>query len=142
MSEKIYIDGNNAIYGKISGYAAKRLLEGNDIIIVNSNKVIITGSHDFILAKFRERRDIGSVRKGPFYPRTSDQILRRSIGDMLPKKKSRGKSALGRCRVHTGIPKDLKDVKFITVEKAMNNKVTGFVTLAEIAEHLGAKVRN
>ena len=89
----LYIDGENMIYGRLSTFVAKSLLNGEDVVIINAHKVVVTGSRDFVLKKFRERRDIGSVRKGPYYPRTPSQILRRSIGDMIPKKKTTGKEA-------------------------------------------------
>ncbi|MHB8397136.1 MAG: 50S ribosomal protein L13 [Thermoplasmataceae archaeon] len=142
MSTPIYIDGTKSIYGKISAYVAKKLLEGEEIVIVNANEVIVTGGREFVLGKFRERRDIGSVRKGPYYPRTSDQILRRSIAAMLPRKSSSGKEALSKCTVYAGVPRDLKNAEFQKVEKAVSDKVNGFVTLAEVSRHLGAKVRN
>lgn len=137
----LYIDAENAIYGKLSAYVAKQLLNGEEVIIVNANKVAVTGNKDSVLKKFLERRDIGSFRKGPFYPRTPEQILRRSIGDMLPKKTTRGKEALGRCFVHAGFPDELKSNEFVKIDKAENNKVSGFVTLSHVARVLGGKVK-
>lgn len=137
----IFINGDNAIYGKLSAYVAKQLLNGEEVVVVNANNVAITGSREFILKRFKERREIGSVRKGPYYPRTADQILRRSIGDMLPKKKTMGKEALQRCRVYVNLPEQLKNENFVKVDKAENDKVSGFVTLGEIAVSLGKKVK-
>lgn len=133
------IDGNNLVYGRLSTQVAKLLLGGEEIVIVNADKVAVTGSRDFVLGKFRERRDIGSVRKGPFYPRTSNQILRRSIGDMLPKKKAKGKDALERCKVFSGVPPEFKDHSFETVESARNDRASRFVTLSEVSKNLGGK---
>lgn len=133
------IDGNNLIYGRLSTHIAKLLLEGEEIVIVNADKVAVTGSREFVLGRFKERREIGSVRKGPYYPRTSNQILRRSIGDMLPKKKTRGSEALGRCRVFSGLPTEYKDASLETVESAKNDRVSRYVTLNEIAKSLGGK---
>ena len=72
----MYIDADNAIYGRLSTFVAKKLLEGEEVVIVNANRVAITGSRKFLLTRFVERRDIGSNRKGPYYPRTSNQIFR------------------------------------------------------------------
>ena len=136
----LYIDGENMIYGRLSTFVAKSLLNGEDVVIINAHKVVVTGSRDFVLKKFRERRDIGSVRKGPYYPRTPSQILRRSIGDMIPKKKTTGKEALERCKVFTKRPSSLKDVKFESIKEAMNTKATGVVTLEEISRFMGYRV--
>ena len=133
----IYIDGDNHIYGRLSAYVAKQLLSGEEVVIVNASKIAITGSRKFILDKFNHRRNIGSVRKGPYYPRTPDQIMRRSIGEMLPIKKTKGLEALKRCKVYSAIPRSLKDVEFIKVDKAMNINATGFITLGDISKILG-----
>ncbi|MEM0158207.1 MAG: 50S ribosomal protein L13 [Thermoplasmataceae archaeon] len=133
------VDGSNMIYGRLSSLVAKDLLNGEEIVIVNSDKVAVTGRKGFTLGKFKERLDIGSVRKGPYYPRTSNQILRRSIGDMIPKKATRGKEALKRCKVYSGVPGEFSSAKLFVYEKARNAKVSGFVTLGEIAKNIGGK---
>lgn len=133
------INGDNLVYGRLSTHIAKLLLSGEEIVIVNADKVAVTGSREFVLSKFRERRDIGSVRKGPYYPRTSNQILRRSIGDMLPKKKAKGSDALKRCKVFSGVPTEFKELEMETVDTAKNDRVSRFLTLNEIAKNLGGK---
>ncbi|EQD81060.1 50S ribosomal protein L13P [mine drainage metagenome] len=120
---------------------AKELLNGEEIVIVNSAQVVVTGGRDAVLKRFRSRRDIGSVRKGPHYPRTPNAILRRSIGQMLPKKTTRGQEALSRCRVYNFEPKTLKDVKKERVEGADNTRMSGFVTLQDISKYLGLEVK-
>lgn len=135
----IYIDADNTVYGRISTYIAKKLLEGEGVTIVNASGVVITGSRKFIINRFKERREIGSVRKGPYYPRTPAAILRRSIKNMIPSKKTTGKEALRRCFVYSGIPAFLKDQKFESLDIAKNQKMDGFVRLREISEILGVK---
>ncbi len=137
----LYIDAENTIYGRISTYVAKRLIEGEEVTVVNASKAVITGRRDKIIKEFLERRDRGSVRKGPYYPRTPSSILRRSIGDMLPKKKQKGKDALKRCKVYPGIPSFLKGTEFAKVDEATNNRVSGFVRLEDISRSLGVEVR-
>lgn len=136
----IYIDADNTIYGRLSTYVAKSLLEGEEIVIVNAAGAVVTGRRDSVLQKFLRMRDIGSVRKGPYYPRTPERILRRCIGDMLPKKKARGKDALKRCKVYANIPEELRGTEFKKLEAYANQKVNGFVTLADVAKVMGQKV--
>jgi large subunit ribosomal protein L13 len=133
----IYIDGDNHIYGRLSTYVAKQLLLGEEVVIVNASKIAITGGRKFILEKFNHRRNIGSVRKGPYYPRTPDQIMRRSISGMLPIKKTKGLEALKKCKVFSSIPASLKDIEFVKIDKAMNTNATGFITLGDISKILG-----
>ncbi len=136
------IDASNTVYGRLSTHVAKALLNGETITVVNADKCVITGARKYQVKRFLERRDIGSVRKGPYYPRTPHAILRRSIKNMLPSKTSHGKEALKRCHVYSGVPVDLKDAELLRVEKADNHKVSDFVTLAELSTELGYEVKS
>jgi large subunit ribosomal protein L13 len=136
------IDASNCVYGRLSTIIAKELLNTDEkIVIVNAAKVVVTGSRKYVLQRFLSRREIGSVRKGPYYPRVPKAILKRSVGDMLPKKTTKGKDALKRCIVYDGMPAEFKDAEKITIDKALNNKVSGFVTLADIASIMGREVK-
>ncbi len=136
------IDASNCVYGRLSTLVAKDLLNTEDkIIIVNAAKTVVTGSRKYVLERFLTRRDIGSVRKGPYYPRVPKAILKRSIGDMLPKKTTRGKEALRRCIVYDGVPSEFRDAEKVVLEKALNKKVSGYVTLADIAKTMGREVK-
>ncbi|MHB1506831.1 MAG: 50S ribosomal protein L13 [Cuniculiplasma sp.] len=135
------IDAGNCVYGRLSTIIAKELLNGEEIVIVNAAKTVVTGNPTSVKKKFLERRDIGSVRKGPYYPRVPKAILKRSIGDMLPKKTTMGKEALKRCMVYDGLPKELKNSNIEVIEKARNTKISGFVTLEEVSRIMGKEVK-
>ena len=135
----IYIDADNSIYGRLSTYVAKQLLNGEGVVIINAEKVVITGTKPFLINRFKERREIGSVRKGPDDPKTADQILRRSIKNMLPSKKTTGKEALKRCVVYRGKPKILDGIEFSKIDEAANHKMSGYVTLQDITFQLGQR---
>ena len=135
------IDADNAVLGRLASIVAKRLLNGEEITIVNAEKAVIVGNKYSIIERYQDRRDIGSVRKGPYYPKMPDRILRRTIRGMLPMKKSHGKEAYNRLKVYMGIPKEYKGKEFEIIEDAKNNKLEGFITLKELSIQLGAKLR-
>ena len=135
------IDADNAVVGRLASIVAKRLLNGEEIIIVNAEKAVIVGNKDYIINKYKERRDIGSVRKGPYYPRMPDRILRRTVRGMLPMKKTHGKEAYKRLKVYMGIPKELNGKELEVINEAKNNKLEGFITLKDLSIQLGAKLR-
>ena len=135
------IDADNMVLGRLASVVAKRLLEGEEIVIVNAEKAVIIGNKYYIINKYIERRNIGSVRKGPYYPKMPDRILRRTVRGMLPMKKSSGRVAYKRLRVYMGIPKEFENCDIEKIEEAKNNKLKGFITLAELSKHLGAKLR-
>ncbi len=135
------IDADNAVLGRLASIVAKRLLNGEEITIVNAEKAVIVGNKYSIIERYQEKRNIGSVRKGPYYPTMPDRILRRTVRDMLPMKKSHGKEAYNRLKVYMGIPKEYQGKKFEIVEDAKNNKLEGFITLKDLSIQLGAKLR-
>jgi len=135
------IDADNAVLGRLASIVAKRLLNGEEIVIVNAEKSVIVGNKEYIIEKYQERRDIGSVRKGPYYPKTPDRILRRTVRGMLPMKKSHGREAYNRLKVYMGVPREYRGKELEVIEDAKNNKLEGFITLKELSTHLGAKLR-
>ena len=134
------IDGTGLIVGRVATYAAKKALEGEKVVLVNCDKMIFTGKKDTVFNKFKERRERGSPHWGPYYPRMSDRIVRRTVRGMLPYKKERGKNAFRKVMCHIGIPNDIKE-KPETIKSASYAKLktTRFVEVGVIAKLLGGK---
>lgn len=84
------IDAEGAILGRLASEVAKRVLRGEEIVIVNAEMVVITGNKDWIIKTYQEEREKKNVanprRFGPKFPRRPDDILRRTIRKMLPYK--------------------------------------------------------
>ena len=117
------IDGTNAVLGRLASYAAKQALLGEEIVIVNCEKVIITGNRQNILEDFRDKRTkIGSGQKGPKISRVPYMIVKRAIRGMLSHRKGRGKEALARIMCYEGIPEKYKDAKMIHSGKEKHGK--------------------
>lgn len=118
------IDGTDAIMGRLASYVAKQALKGEEIVILNCDKVIITGNKKNIEKEFKERRGrIGSSQKGPKHHRVSYKVVKRAIRGMLPDHRSgRGKQAFRRIICHNGVPKEFEDKKKITSGKQKKAK--------------------
>ena len=70
MKNKIIIDANGAIFGRLCGFAAKTALKGEEVIIVNCEKALITGNKKNIIEKYKKLREKGkSSQKSPKYVR-------------------------------------------------------------------------
>jgi len=133
------IDAERHVLGRLASVVAKELLNGEEIRIVNASKCIITGKKKMILARYRKKRALTHRRKGPFFPRGSDRIVKRTIKGMLPVKKTRGKEALKRLRVYVHVPKGLANEKRTKIDIAMELNTPNFVELGEIARLIGSK---
>lgn len=136
------INAEGLILGRLSSHVAKRLRNGEEIVILNAEKAVISGRRKQLVEFYAHRRTRGASQtkaKGPFYPRTSDAILKRTVRGMVEYKKPTGRAALKRLRVYLGVPKEFKDVKMETLETAKKPHLVKFVLLGEISKELGAK---
>jgi large subunit ribosomal protein L13 len=136
------INAEGLILGRLSSHVAKRLRNGEEIVILNAEKAIISGRRKQLVEFYAHRRTRGASQtkaKGPFYPRTSDAILKRTVRGMVEYKKPTGRAALKRLRVYLGVPKEFKDVKMETLESAKKPHLVKFVHLGDISKELGAK---
>ncbi len=138
------IDAEGHILGRLSSYIAKRLLEGERIVVVNAEKVIITGNPENVFERYKEKYDRGSKEKGPYFPRHPERIFKRTVRGMLPWKTRRGRDAFRRLRVFMGVPEELKNREFEKVEIALHEKVSKserYVMLEDVSKYLGFEVR-
>ncbi|MEK6816203.1 MAG: 50S ribosomal protein L13 [Nanoarchaeota archaeon] len=135
------IDGSNLIMGRLAAYVAKQALLGEQVDIVNSENTIITGSKAGLMERYKNRRERGTPSRGPFFPRMSHLILKRTIRGMLPYKNAKGREALKRIKCYHGVPPRFAGQQFETLEKANKSKLQTkkYITLRELANLMGAK---
>lgn len=135
------IDATNLILGRLATFAAKKALLGEKVDVINCEKAIVTGDPATTLAKFKQKADRGAPLKGPYFPKTSDRIVRRVIRGMLPIRKSRGRDAFDRVMCYVGVPVQLRDKKSETIKNADVSKVPSlkYTTMRDISKHLGGK---
>ena len=133
------INAEGHVLGRLASVVAKALLDGEEIRIVNADKCIITGKQKMILATYRKKRDLTHSRKGPFFPKRSDRILKRTVRGMLPMKKNRGKVALKRLKVFVKVPRALLNEKQIRIDNATELNSPSFMELGDLARLIGSK---
>ena len=134
----IIIDADGATLGRLSTNTAKRILEGEEIAIVNSEKAIISGKKSSIKNRYKQKREVGTYRKGPFFPRMPDMIVKRTVRGMIPYQTPHGRAAFKRLKCYIGIPKEFKDKKFEIVEESMKQPID-YMTIEELSKSLGVQ---
>jgi len=130
------VNAENHILGRLATFVAKELLSGNTLYIVNAEKVVVSGNPKYIHSFYTQRLERGDPYHGPFFPKTPEGIVRRTIRGMLPKN-SKGRTALKRLRVYISVPEELSGKEFKTYEKAENKLRSKFMTLEELSKRLG-----
>ncbi len=139
----VHVDASGMIAGRLCSDVAKLLIEGNRVVVFNSEKTLLSGSRSNIMADWFSRLKIASVvhpKHGPFHPRTPDGMLTRMIRGMIPRRKPSGLAALRRLRVYVGVPTEFSNVKPRNFEDAKATKpIAYYVPLGEVAQRIGWK---
>ena len=135
----IVIDGENSVLGRLSTEVAQKALNGEQIHIINAEKVIITGNPVRIAQKYKQRRkikDSAKPEKSPKLPRRPDLFVKKSIRGMLPRKTKRGAQAYRRIKAHIGTPANLEKTEKIKTAQHKESR-TKNITVLELCKQLG-----
>lgn len=137
----VYVDASNQIAGRLSSKVAKLIISGKKVVVVNAEKALISGSRSSVVREWTEKLELSSRVNpiyGPFHPRRPDNILRRMVRGMVPRKKPKGALAMKRLRVYIGVPSDVSGSKLTKFEDATATRPTPvYVTMADLSKSLG-----
>lgn len=143
----VVIDGSGHRLGRLASKIAKMLLSGKKVVVVNADKVLITGTKKTILERYLRligRTWYSSIEEPKvWYPRRPDRIFWYTVARMLPRRKSTGREALRRLKVYAGVPPELENQNFTKIEDALHNsaisrsgRVIRTLTLGELSKLL------
>lgn len=140
----IIIDGKDLVLGRLASFVAKRLLDGERVIVLNAEHVIISGRKEATIESYKawlETRNVANPRKGPQHPKRPEDIVRRAIRGMLPYDKPKGRAAFRRLRVYVGVPEDFSGKEFTKVPQASleNLGTRRFIRVGELSKLLGGR---
>ena len=140
-SGAMVFDADKKVLGRLASIVAKNLLNGSEVVVVNSEKAIISGSKRVILERYRTRvnlKEKANPEHSPYWSRRPDFLVKRIIRGMLPYRKPSGKAAYRRLRVFVGIPEQFSKAKPIEIEsKDPKRMYVGHMTIAELSRLLG-----
>ena len=138
--DRVIIDATDCILGRLGVEVSKLARLGKEVIIVNCEKAVITGSKKMILKDYLEWLHKGSTEGGPRHPRRPDRFVRRRIRGMFNYKSFNGKKAFAKVKVFIGVPDEYanisKDFKCKKSSDLMHNK---YMTVEEVCKQLGGK---
>ena len=97
---------------------AKRLLNGEEVIILNAEKAVFSGKKKAKVLEAHIFLEVGAPVRGPFHYRRPDRFLRKTVRGMVPYKQPKGKNAYKRLKVFMGVPLELKDQEMITFDRS------------------------
>ena len=139
---KIY-NGEGMILGRLAARVAKDALMGEEVKVLNCEKVVVSGAKTGTFAKAKQKRGWGGhPMRRQVHSRLPDRWVRRSIRGMLPWKQARGKEAFDRIMCYLGTPLEFKEQKLTEVPGASASKLRtlNYITLHDIAHTFGKKI--
>jgi large subunit ribosomal protein L13 len=135
------IDAKDAILGRLSSFAAKQLLLGNKVDIINCEECIVSGKKQSIMGIYIRKLHRKAPTKAPFFYRRPDMLVKRTVRGMLPFKRARGRDTFKNIRCHIGIPENLASQKALKVEGTEMAKIqsTDCMRVKDICKAVGWK---
>ncbi|MEK6950684.1 MAG: 50S ribosomal protein L13 [Nanoarchaeota archaeon] len=144
---KIY-NGEGMILGRLASLAAKQVLLGEEIHVINCEKVVISGRKANTLAwQHQRRKRKGYPLKSQTHSRLPERLVRRTIRGMLPWKQSRGREAFHLVLCHRGLPAEFIGKEIIEMatskgtakESVAKLPTLHYTTVGELCRLLGGK---
>lgn len=113
------INGEGIVLGRLASFVAKQALKGEEVKILNCEKVLISGNKKNIEKEFQEKRSkMGSSLKGPKHQRSSEKIVKRAIRGMLPDhREGRGRVAFKKIMCYNKTPKEFEGKETVNLQK-------------------------
>lgn len=132
--KEIIIDGEGAILGRMATFVAKQALLGYKVIILNCDKVVVTGNQSALQESYLNKRQRGGTsQKGPYFSKMPDKIMRRTVRGMLPWERTTGKEAFKRVWCEGGMPEEYAKKEKMSFKKEIK---TPHMTLGEISKYI------
>ncbi len=135
----IIIDAENARIGRVATFAAKELLNGEEVHIINAEKAIISGNKKEIIKKYTLRRSFknkGNPERSPTWSKVPYMFVKRLIRGMLPRETQTGRDAFKRLRTYMGRPATLKGDS-IKVKGSDRGNLMKYISINELCSNLG-----
>ena len=120
----VIIDAKGHLMGRLCSYIAKELVNGQKVVIVRADEILISGSlfrNKLKYMEFIHKRMSTNPKKGPIHNRAPSRIIWRAVRGMLKHKSPKGAAALGRLKVFDGVPLSYNGKKRMFVTDALRS---------------------
>ena len=132
-------DADGAVLGRVGTTVAKALLKGEEVVVVNAEKIIISGDPIQTVERFKVRRALknkANPEHAPHFPRRPDMLVRRIFRGMLPFYKQTGRDAYKRLKVYMEVPTEF-EAQLAKAEKFEKKVPRKFITILQVSRELG-----
>jgi len=126
------------VFGRLATQLAKKAISGEEVHLINAEKMVLRGNPASIKEKYLMLRRIkhkGTPEKSPHWPRVPHLLVKRMIRGMVPHKTARGREAMRRLLVYTGNPRNLESN--LALEKSAFSGDGRSMTILELCKSIG-----
>ena len=98
FEKEVVVDGKGHLLGRLASIVAKELLNGQRVVIVRCEKILMSGSlyrHKVMYSEFLKKRMLHNPRRGIVHWKAPSRLVWRAIRGMMPHKTPRGAASLG-----------------------------------------------
>lgn len=131
------INAENRVLGRLASDIARKVRDGEEVKVVNSEKAVISGDKEKTLADYKQKYERGAKYRGPHFPKRPDRILKRTVRGMLPTNKEAGKESFSNVKAYIGVPEELEDYEEVDVRQGDDLKNRNYVKLGDVSRHIG-----
>ncbi|MFH1978063.1 MAG: 50S ribosomal protein L13 [Candidatus Aenigmatarchaeota archaeon] len=136
---EIIVDAADQILGRVGSRVVKEALKGVTVSIINSEKAVISGDPEHTIREYKVKVVRGDPYHGPFYPKSPERIVKRTVRGMLPYKKTQGMEAFKRIKAYISVPEEFVGKETVKLKHTENNLKDKYITLGDLSLKLGAK---
>merc|ERR1711990_1064493 len=115
------IDGNGHLMGRLAATVAKCLLQGQKVVVVRTEGLVISGNfyrNKLKVMEYLRKRHLTKPSRGPFHGRSPSKMFKHVIRGMLPHKSDRGQTAFNSLKAFEGIPAPYDKMRRVIVPSA------------------------
>jgi len=135
----IVIDGENCRLGRLGTFVASELKKGEQVKIINAEKIVITGDPVQIKQNYKalyDIKDISNPRKSPKMSKRPDLFVKRCIRGMVPHRTPKGAAQMRNLIALMG--SDYPELKKNAIKAGeLTNTNVKTITILEICRYMG-----
>jgi len=140
---EVVVDATDQMMGRLASKVAKLLLQGHRVVVVNSEKALLSEKKRTTIEEivaFRQTKGRVHYKHTPRHPKTPSGFLTKVIRGMLGRRKSSSLAMFKNLRVYEGVPRSYTRAPKISFEEAKPRKsLEYYARLGEVLKILGWK---
>jgi len=125
------INAEGRVLGRLASEIARKARDGEEVRVVNSEGVVISGDEDEIKEDYKTKHERGSRHDGPYFPKRPDKILKRTVRGMLPDNKDFD------VKTYLTVPHEFDEVEEVDVKSGDELQNRNYVKLGEVSRYIG-----